>query len=48
MLAVRTTPPAVAVIAAVVELSTEPAVAVNVVLDKPTETATEAGTAIAA
>ena len=44
----RLTPAAVAVIVAVVELETDPAVAVNVVLDDPAPTVTEAGTETAA
>ena len=48
MVAVRLTPPAEAVIVAVVEPATVPAVAANVALEAPAETVTVAGTVIAA
>ena len=48
MLAVRLTPPAEAVIVAVVELDTACAVAVKVLLDAPSATVTVAGTVTAA
>ena len=48
MVAVRFTPPAEAVIVAVVVLATVPAVAENVALEAPAETVTVAGTVIAA
>ena len=48
IVAVRLTPAAVAVIVAVVELETDPAMAVNVALDDPAPTVTEPGTLTAA
>ena len=48
ILAVRLTPPADAVMVAVVELETDPAVAVKVLLADPEATVTAAGTVTAA
>ena len=47
IVAVRVTPPAVAVTVAVVALETDAAVATNVALDAATGTLTEAGTVTA-